>query len=206
MSLGSSPYQLRAQVAPKQKAKKEKDMKRNSNWTAVRTAFLLLAAFAAASNVNVVNTPTVNIGGTSAPLPVKDADNPARQPFHYEASFQIANFNVANAATVPVPPGKRLVIEQVSALATVPAASGEVPSIEVTAVGGGAEARSFVPMTYVGRHAFGDEAAATAGLRMYADPGSSVILKVDRSLDITGNNTGTVSVFISATGYLVNLP
>src|SRR5947207_4073698 len=59
-------------------------------------------------NVNVVNTPlpvtgTISVGNLGdAPLPVRDVDNPARQPVQFE-------FNGLNDYQVPA--GKRLVIE-----------------------------------------------------------------------------------------------
>src|SRR6266581_8083891 len=69
------------------------------------------------SNVNVVNTPNVNVVNTTAsPVSVRDVDNPARQPFHAEAVGGFADgASVTGGILIPtVPAGKRLVIEHVS--------------------------------------------------------------------------------------------
>jgi hypothetical protein len=57
-------------------------------------------------NVQVVNT---------APVPTRDADNPARQPFHATRFFSMTTGEPDQTATIPVPAGKRLIIEHVSA-------------------------------------------------------------------------------------------
>src|SRR5438552_13850372 len=69
------------------------------------------------SNVNVVNTPNVNVVNTPAsPVPVRDVDNPARQPFHVEAVAGFADgASTTGGILIPaVPAGKRLVIEHLS--------------------------------------------------------------------------------------------
>jgi hypothetical protein len=88
---------------------------------------LVLACFALPSatqaapsptNVNVVNTPNVNVVNTTAsPVPVRDVDNPARQPFQ----AQVVGGRVADGASttgdIPittVPAGKLLIIDYVS--------------------------------------------------------------------------------------------
>ena len=72
------------------------------------------------SNVNVVNTPNVNVVNTTAsPVPVRDVDNPTRQPFHAEAVGGFADGAcVTGGILIPtVPAGKRLVIEHISGFA-----------------------------------------------------------------------------------------
>ena len=73
------------------------------------------------TNVNVVNTPNVNVVNTTAsPVPVRDVDNPTRQPFQAEAVGGFADgASTAGDITIgPVPAGKRLVIEHVSVFGT----------------------------------------------------------------------------------------
>src|SRR5882724_10299862 len=69
------------------------------------------------TNVNVVNTPNVNVVNTTAsPVPVRDVDHPARQPFHAEAVGGFAD-GASITGDIPittVPAGKLLVIEHVS--------------------------------------------------------------------------------------------
>jgi hypothetical protein len=98
-------------------------------------------------NVNVVNTPTVNAqqsgtwnvgitgtpvvgldGGnntvkvdTTNPLPVRDVDNPARQPFQEHRTIYIADGTYSNSVDFTmVPANKREVIEFVSVLGLMP--------------------------------------------------------------------------------------
>lgn len=80
-------------------------------------------------NMSVVNTPTVNIASMPAVTgtvslsgtgTVQDADQPARQPFQATVTVNLNNFTYTS---VPIPAGKRLVIEYV-ALAGASASSG----------------------------------------------------------------------------------
>src|SRR5437660_8072703 len=68
------------------------------------------------SNVNVVNTPNVNVvNTTTSPVPVRDVDNPARQPFQAEAVGGFAD-GASTTGDIPitrVPAGKLLIIEYV---------------------------------------------------------------------------------------------
>src|SRR5436190_65074 len=70
-----------------------------------------------AQDVNVVNTPNVNVVNTpDNPMPVRDVDNPARQPFQAEAVGGFAD-GASTTDDIPittVPAGKLLVIEHVS--------------------------------------------------------------------------------------------
>ena len=69
------------------------------------------------TNVNVVNTPSVNVANTTAsPVPVRDVDNPARQPFHAHVTGGFADGASTTGGTLipTVPAGKLLVIEHVS--------------------------------------------------------------------------------------------
>ena len=66
------------------------------------------------SNVNVVNTPNVNVVNTPAsPVPVRDVDNPARQPFQAEVvgGFADGASTTGEVTITTVPAGKLLVIE-----------------------------------------------------------------------------------------------
>jgi hypothetical protein len=73
-------------------------------------------------NVNVVNTPTISAQqsgpwnvGINGTLPVRDVDNPAKEPFQASASLVLPfgqTFGFQNIIVVPV--GKVLVIEDIS--------------------------------------------------------------------------------------------
>src|SRR5439155_17389827 len=76
------------------------------------SCFALLPVVRAApspSNVNVVNT-------TASPVPVRDVDNPSRQPFQAEVvgGFADGASTTGDITIATVPAGKRLVIEHVS--------------------------------------------------------------------------------------------
>jgi hypothetical protein len=151
------------------------------------------------ANVVVTNTP-------AQPVPVKDQDTPSAQPFYWQGQPFIAAGQKYIGVFVPVPAGKRLVIEQVSAFALISSGlSGMVPRLQVT--GGVASMPNvFVPMTFVGNEPGTTLFAVTQPMRMYADGGTSVSVVLVRSTDLNGNYSGMVTSTISLIGHLVNLP
>lgn len=104
-------------------------------------------------NVNVVNTPTV-----------RDADNPARQPFHADLPFE-------------VPTGKRLVIEYFSAqVTTAPDCHLLSLNLSTSLEGHGTVNHSFAP-TFVavgGGVEILNRITVSQPTRLYADPGVTV--------------------------------
>jgi hypothetical protein len=151
------------------------------------------AAPAATQNVEVVNTPSV-----------KDADNPARQPFHYTGSVNMGYNTWYQSFTIPVPAGKRLVIEQVSAYVTT-AIVGVIPSAYVLATTGGVDAYAALPLAYGGEYS--DKLyLGTQSVRLYADPLTNVVMKLTRSRDLNGGFNGVTSGTMTISGYLVTLP
>src|SRR4051794_10464429 len=80
----------------------------------------------ATSNVNVVNTATVGIdpakntvqvaNSASGPLAVAVTNAPVRRPFQARVNLDIPDGANANSERLNIPVGKRLVIENVSAL------------------------------------------------------------------------------------------
>ena len=98
---------------------------RNSAFTTIILLALVCFALSSATqgapsptNVNVVNTPSVNVINTTAsPVLVRDVDNPARQPFHAHVTGGFADgASTTGPITITtVPAGKLLVIEHVSA-------------------------------------------------------------------------------------------
>lgn len=61
------------------------------------------------------------INPSSQPLPVRDVDNPARQPFQKEILVNLdPGSDTGEDDVVTVPPGKRLVVEHASATGFVP--------------------------------------------------------------------------------------
>src|SRR5829696_5025166 len=86
------------------------------------------------SNVNVVNTPTVGIdpakntvqvaNSASGPLAVAITNRPVRRPFQARVNLDISDGGNADFERLHIPVGKRLVIENVSALTFGPQGQG----------------------------------------------------------------------------------
>ena len=73
-------------------------------------------------NVGITGTPSVQVGNAATnPVLTRDVDRPTAQPFQYEAVLTIEDGIQGGNAAIPVPSGKLLVIENVSAFGTAPA-------------------------------------------------------------------------------------
>src|SRR5207245_8737932 len=73
------------------------------------------------SNVNVVNTPNVNVVNTPAsPVPVRDVDNPASQPFQAKVVVGFADgaSTTGDITIASVPAAKQRVIVFLSGLSS----------------------------------------------------------------------------------------
>jgi len=175
------------------------------------SCFALLPVVRAApspSNVNVVNTPNVNVVNTTAsPVPVRDVDNPAKQPFQAEVvgGFADGASSTGDITIATVPAGKRLVIEHVSAFGTM------LPTQKV--INGGSDVIWADPFSTLivqyhwdsqGSNADGsrDYFVASQLVRFYANPGP---IQCFAERDSTaGANPNSVTFTIS--GYLVDCP
>ena len=136
-------------------------------------------------------------------LLVRDADNPARQPFSFEPFTTLEDGNRHATNTFQVPAGKRLVIEQVSVF--VPdslnnSANNLRVDVDTTAIFESGQA----PVRFV----YSIPGVAVAGgwiassqMRSYAAAGSIVSISVWRS-----TTTGLLRPQIYASGYLIDLP
>jgi hypothetical protein len=158
-----------------------------------------------ASDVNVVNTPTVKlapgesltVGNTAAnPVPVRDPDNPARQPL--QQSLDSSN---PNRTSFQVPLGKRLVIEYVSAVSSMPAGQKLLLVTLQTDVSVNQNPTGilhFFTPTLTGRDTTGrDIFVVSQQTRLYAEPGSTVVLGVTA--------TAGAPVVVSVVGHLVDV-
>ncbi len=139
------------------------------------------------SNVIVVNTP-------ASPVPVRDVDNPARQPFQAQAvgGFADGASSTGDITIATVPAGKRLVIEHVSALGTM------LPTQKV--INGGSDVIWTDPFGIIDGSR--DYFVVSEALRVYANPGP---IRCFAERDSTaGANPNSVTFTIS--GYLVDCP
>jgi hypothetical protein len=165
-------------------------------------------------NVNIANMPTVGIhpssntvqvGNTTAnPVLVRDANNPAFQPFQVSGAINLNDGVNAAAQSQPftVGPGKRLVIEHISATGQLPSGQ-KFTSIQIFNVGGGYGTNHYLTATMMGSVSGGtiDQFATSQPVRLYADPGTSVFAVAYRS-----EAAGQGGLFFTVSGYLVNLP
>jgi hypothetical protein len=148
-------------------------------------------------NVNVVNTPlpvtgTISVGNLGdSPLPVRDVDNPARQP---------VQFKLGATDSYTVPNGKRLVIEYVSAeIFSFSSCTLTVARLKTTA--GGVEQEHQFYLQLVGTNVTNRYYAANQQTRLYADPNTEVV--PGSALVCSGFNQIQSTVI---SGYLVDLP
>ena len=149
-------------------------------------------------SVNVVGTPTVQVGNTAAnPLPVRDAENPARQPF-------TETLVSPNKPSLTVPVGKRLVIEFVSGSGFI--TSGQkflTTALQCTVYtkdGVGNVLHNFTPSLMgtqnTGNNLF-DIFSISQQTRLYVEPGGTVEIFME-------NTAGVVGLRFTVTGYLVD--
>ncbi|PYL50331.1 MAG: hypothetical protein DMF33_13090 [Verrucomicrobia bacterium] len=156
------------------------------------------------SNVNVVNTPNVNVVNTPAsPVPVRDVDNPAKQPFQAEAMGGFAD-GASTTGDIPittVPAGKRLVIEHVSVFGTMLPGQKMVRavmhrfsvfghSLVISAQGSNADGSS-------------DYFVASELIRFYDNDGLPVAWEAERDSSAGANLAG---IDINCDGYFVDCP
>ena len=181
------------------------------------------------ADVNVVNTPSVNVSNTAAnpvqvtgsvivsnsptvridttnPLPVRDVDNPARQPFVFFVDSPLNHwFSTAPNIILEfsVPSGKRLVIEQLSIEADLtPSASQKMRGVVRSSVGGLFHDYAFTG-TDSGQDGNFEDFIASAQMRSYADSGTTVQIFVTRN-DTSGGSLDKAEINLS--GYLINMP
>ncbi len=154
------------------------------------------------TNVNVVNTPSVNVINTTAsPVQVRDVDNPASQPFQAQVVVGFADgaSTTGDITIATVPAGKRLVIEYLSVF------SAMLPHQKVI--------NTLIEQAEQGVHGqnypFGSNADGTLDywigsqpIRFYAQPGP-IQCFAERDSTVGANPN---SVTFTIVGYLVNCP
>ena len=148
--------------------------------------------------VNVANFPagsgTVNVSSTpNAPLFVRDVDN-GRQPFQQSITGRSTGDGVQATFDV-VPAGKRLVIEFVSALMSLP--TGQ--KIAFAAVSGNnAHYLTFSPLSTLNGE---DRFVISQPMRLYLNAGENPVVFFTRAAI-----TGDVKIDASISGYLIDAP
>lgn len=110
------------------------------------------------------------------------------EPFQASVNFRMPQGTEGANASVNVPAGKRLVIEYVSGISFPPAGQNALFSIFTGIKGQTTNTEHVLPTN----KQFGNAFVTGEDLRLYADPGSSVMLRLDRDSP-TGECTGRLS-------------
>jgi len=132
---------------------------------------------------------------------MRDADNPARQPFATECDVQYASLG----CTVTVPADKRLVIETVTATLVLPQGGKPLNFFISTVASGVNNANHALVAHFMGRGGGvikNDYYAISESIRLYAAPGSTVLLEGQT----TTVPPATESDILTISGYFVDLP
>ena len=132
--------------------------------------------------------------------PVCDLDNPARQPFQAAVEITMPNGTEGQNGFVTVPAKKHLVIEYASGEAFVPTGQKALFSVITTIGGAPTGTRHYLDTDAMGKFGAPDYFRAGQVVRLYADPGTTVMLRAERDFA-----TGDALARISISGYLVNV-
>lgn len=145
--------------------------------------------------------PVVVVNTAAEPVPARDVDNPAREPFQRFLVGQVddGEINAGDSVSFSVPAGKRLVIEYVSLLGVVPA--GQKLRVKIDAFAGGPGSHQLTLSNEGSFQAGRDDYKASHLTRIYADPGTDVFLRVARN-----STSGVAGINASVSGYLVDVP
>jgi hypothetical protein len=143
---------------------------------------------------------------TSCTFPVRDVDNPDRQPFQWFAFPQLPENTLGTSLDpILVPADKRLVIEFVSATAIIQA-TGQIAEVGLSTTVNSNVGNYRVPLNRTGTvtdlSGTQERFQGSQQMRVYADPGTQVQVSVGR----TTPGSGIADFSVSISGYLVNAP
>jgi hypothetical protein len=141
---------------------------------------------------------SVQVGNPeSAPVPVRDVEHPARDPYQAAVTVDLANGDLTKQGTLDaVPAGKRLVVEALYVNALLPASQlaavffVQAPVVTVP-----------VPLTFTGAFPSGESFVGAQATRLYVSAGAPFTTSVVRT-----SSAGAASVRFLAVGYLVDVP
>lgn len=166
-----------------------------------------------ARDVNVVNTPlpvdiinpSLDISGTvrvtnpsSDPVLVRDINNPALEPFHTTILADADDGSAVGREHLSIPTGKLLVVENVSAVVSLPIGQKVIRLGVKTEIPHMGLVEHFIPSQFQGTQtADRDIFIAGQPMRLYADPQLNVAFERD-SFD------GHASAQFAISGYLVD--
>ena len=134
---------------------------------------------------------------TKKPIPAPSD----QQPFQASVEIQLPPGTGGQNGSVTVPKGKRLVIEYVSGEAFLPTGQKCLFSVITSLKGQTTGTRHYLESAPYGKFGAPDYFRAAQLVRLYADPGTTVMLRADR--DLAG---GDGLARMSLSGYLINVP
>ena len=168
-----------------------------------RLSSRVAVAFIAFASLVAPGAPTALAAGPPPGLNVRDVANPALQPFQRFFLIIIKDNFAGGSATFTVPAGKRLVIEYASYNILLPSsqAVGGVSIGVETSSGNQFPIDHEIPVLYTVPDVGGQRFVGASMTRLYADPGSTVTVRVGRN-----SGAGEEVAGVSVSGYFVTLP
>ena len=159
--------------------------------------------FPATTNVGIDSAANTVKVDTTNPLLVRDADNPTRQSFRKSVFVSLPDattFIAINPGITP-PTGKRLVIEAISVSGNIPSGQKYACSLDIRDEF--AQVLFDLNLTLTLEATFGpvDTFLGNTITRVYVEPSDNVAFNVFRTA-----GTGTASMRVSFSGYLVDMP
>jgi hypothetical protein len=156
-------------------------------------------------SVGINGTPTVEVGNAAAdPVFVRDVDRPTAQPFQYEAEVTLTPGQGGQNTVIPVPVGKLLVIENVSAWGTAPVDQRIQQFAIMTHVAPDNVYRSHYLEFTKQDNGYGtanEYTVSSQDLRLYADTPNAYARVTRTSVN---NSDSTVTFKFVVSGYFVN--
>jgi len=177
----------------------------NGTWNVgiTGTPAVTVSNFPATTNVSIDSSANTVKIDTTNPLPVRDVDNLARQPFRKSVFVPLPDgttFAAINPGINP-PVGKRLVIEAISVSGNIPSGQKYACSLNITDQF--AQVLFDLDLTLTLQATFGpiDTFQGNTITRVYVEPSDNVAFDVFRTA-----GTGTGGMRVSFSGYFVDVP
>lgn len=181
-------------------------------------AFMPLLAYAdkPTSDVNVVNTPTVQVGNNGTnPVPVQVTNTPSVNvsssinAFQFARDVEIPGGHSHGEITLPfnaIPNGKRFVIQSVTVLTVVEHSQGNQPEFVSfsTRIAGGNDQTHYIPMQAQHTDLLEDSYAGAISGAWYTDSGTRISFSVSFPNSLPTN--ALVDTSFDLSGYLVDIP
>jgi hypothetical protein len=159
-----------------------------------------IAQAADSTPVRVVNTPKVNVANTTTnPVPVQDAENPARNAVESSVALPITS-SPQTQASITIPADKIFVLEFVSFNGFELAPNVTVERLAITVTGNlvqGGQGSATYELAIPSPSRYGSQV-----MRLYAQPGT--VLEITSVVSSTSSGAQPSSLTVSLSGYFVD--